>query len=60
MIALDKSAIKVEKVVNNLQGWDVTCVDCYTQDSTKCSNDKAGTVHTNPTLSSHCIHHLRD
>ncbi|KAL4222553.1 hypothetical protein ACF0H5_018592 [Mactra antiquata] len=41
VIALDKSAAKVKKIVNNLERWDITCVECYAYDSTKCVDEKA-------------------
>ncbi|XP_045168812.2 tRNA (cytosine(72)-C(5))-methyltransferase NSUN6-like [Mercenaria mercenaria] len=41
VIALDKSAIKVEKVIANLKRWNISCVECYAQDSTKCLDEKS-------------------
>lgn len=41
VVALDKSAIKVEKIFTNVQRWKLTCVESYAQDSTKCLDEKA-------------------
>ncbi|WAQ93611.1 NSUN6-like protein [Mya arenaria] len=48
VVALDKTAMKVEKVTNNLARWNLTCVDAYTFDSTKCSDENADISGTPP------------
>lgn len=37
VVALDKTAMKIEKMQCNLSRWQISCVDCYAHDSTKCS-----------------------
>ena len=42
VIALDKTAMKVEKILANVKRWDLNCVECYMFDSTKAVDSNSG------------------
>lgn len=41
VVALDKNAVKVDKIISNLSRWNITCVECYVQDAMKCLDETA-------------------
>ena len=42
VVALDKTAMKVEKILANVKRWDLNCVECYMFDSTKAVDSTSG------------------